>query len=114
MSHRKEDYCHQETIYCKLCSDPVRSMKEINGRPQMAELGNYKEITLLFDDNSAHETCICRKCSYTMDIEKASFLYRCDLKQWEREGMSSISKGYWKSLEARKVTSYKLTSRTVQ
>ena len=112
MSHTKEDYCQQDAIYCKLCSTPVKIMKEINGRPQMSECGNYKEITLEFDDNSAHETCICTKCSGTMDIDKAIFLYQCDLKQWEKEDFKNqISKGYWKSLEARQVKSYKLSSR---
>jgi hypothetical protein len=107
-----EEYICDDCIKCKLCSTPIRRKKKIGDGFVMAELGNYKEITLEFDDNSAHETCVCSECSYNIDIDKAQFLYQCDLAQWRKEGFpDQISKGYWQSLEARTVTGFKLNSR---
>ena len=113
MSRLKEAYVQADAILCKLCSTPVRTMKQVGDNSVMAECGNYKEITLVFDDNSAHETCICKTCSGRLTIEQAGFLWNCDIKQWKAEDINNaISKGYWQTLEAKQVTSFKLSSRT--
>jgi len=113
MSHTKEAYVQSDAVHCKLCSTPIRVMKKIGDNTVMAECANYKEITLVFDDNSAHETCICKTCSGRLTIEQAAFLWDCDIKQWKAEDIKHvISKKYFDTLEAKIVVSFKLSSRT--
>ncbi|MEE9302864.1 MAG: hypothetical protein V3U84_03670 [Thiotrichaceae bacterium] len=69
-------------VYCKGCGDKI---KGLNSRGQLFPYGNYTEITLEFDNNSAHVTPMCKKCVSGKTKEDLEALYIADLEQFDRE-----------------------------
>jgi uncharacterized protein YceK len=103
------NYIREDSVLCKGCSTPLSTKRE-SGKQGFS--GNYAEITLIFDDNSAHETCVCEKCSYNMTVEKAEIVYAIDMQQWLDEDVDDlVSDDYWAYLANRIITEVKRGSR---
>ena len=69
-------------VYCKGCGDKI---KGVNDRGQLFEYGNYTEMTLEFDNNSAHVTPMCKKCVNSRTKEDMEAIYVADLEEFDRE-----------------------------
>ncbi len=72
-------------VFCKLDGTPLRVNQIVNGRMQTVETSAYTEITIIMNDGTNHETCLCRKCGYNLTDEEAELVYLLDVDQWEKE-----------------------------
>ena len=67
-------------IYCKGCGTQI---KGLNKEGSLIPFWNYREITIEFDNNTAHETPMCRKCANVQDKDALEALYLADLDDFE-------------------------------
>ena len=68
-------------IFCKRCQTCIRKL--VNERLKC--LANYKEVTIMFDDGSAHVTCLCTKCAREVTAEELEDIYCADLEEMDME-----------------------------
>lgn len=68
-------------IYCKGCGVQIKGLRNNILTPYW----NYTEITIEFDDSSAHMTPMCRKCAKTENKEALEAMYIADLEEFEYE-----------------------------
>jgi len=69
-------------VYCKGCG---KQIKGINSRGLLFPYGNYTEVTIEFDDKSAHITPVCKKCANVQTKEDMEALYISDLEDFDIE-----------------------------
>ena len=69
-------------VYCKGCGEKI---KGLNDRWQLFPYGNYTEMTIEFDNNSAHVTPMCKKCVSGKTEEDLEAIYVADLEEFDRE-----------------------------
>jgi hypothetical protein len=98
-------YVYTDKVLCKLCSTPIMTESEINGKVMVLPNGNYQEFTIQFKDGSAHETAVCSGC-YRKSITpaQAEALWAIDVKQWmaeDKEGL--VQQSYWDHLMSKQV-----------
>lgn len=75
-SQQMGDDCDE--VVCKLCGTKILN----KGKPNNL----YQEITIEFEDRSAHETSICKSCAQNpIDQDQLEFIYMSDINQWKRE-----------------------------
>jgi hypothetical protein len=72
-------------IYCKGCGTQIKGLKNVMGSSVLMPYWNYREITIEFDNGSAHMTPICRKCEKTTSKEALEAMYIADLEELELE-----------------------------
>lgn len=102
-----------EAVYCRTCGCEIKHWIETDTPPLkvhrqngtstiskmyvLAELGNYTEITMKFDDGSAHVTHCCRSCRDKLDESDLRAMYAADLLQIDREcAMFGVKDFDWK------------------
>lgn len=96
---------------CRICGISLRNEKEINGNKMMVANANYKEITIEFEDGSAHETIVCRGCAKkSMDKIMLQSIYDKDIVYWLEED-PAFDPVYLKFLQLKKAKSMKCSSR---
>ena len=90
-----------EAVYCRTCGCEIKHWIETDTPPLkvhrqngtstihkmfvLAELGNYQEITLQFDDGSEHVTHCCRGCVDKLTESDLRAMYAADLLQVDKE-----------------------------
>lgn len=72
-----------KAIYCKGCGTQIKGLRNILGVLVMVPYWNYTDMTLEFDDGSAHTTPICIKCSKVANAEALEAMYMADLEEFE-------------------------------
>ncbi len=77
-------------IYCKGCGSQI---KGLNKDGALIPFWNYREMTIEFDDNSAHMTPICVKCQ-TSNKDNLEAIYIADLEELELQEDGS-NKNAW-------------------
>ena len=112
-----------ERMECRSCGTVIRSLIESEKPVRIqrmhnqtlitklaipAETSSYQEITVEFDDGSAHVTAICRHCSVNLSNDMLEEIYVTDLEQFERDEDEGRGPSKWESLLARKPISYKV------
>lgn len=91
-----------ERITCKCCgatlllltAHPKYEWKEGDKTIRLATLAptaNYDEMTIEFEDGSAHVTCMCRKCCRITDKGRLEEIYMADVAQFQKEGMTNYN-----------------------
>lgn len=103
-------------VMCALCSTTISRMKERNGREVLLGTGNYTEITIRFDDGSAHEACVCKQCAKSMTTEKLEYLYATHCADYALEESTlglDLGQAYYKALD-RKIVGHEYGSRFVK
>jgi hypothetical protein len=109
-------------IKCKMCGCLVKKLcaipdaeffDEHSGqrtliRPViLRELNIYAEITIEFDDGSAHTTMICKGCASKLKDKDLEDLYAADLAQFAKEEDHTRIKVPWRSMAHRKPIGFK-------
>lgn len=91
-------------VRCKVCNTPIKKFVEhdvpsviskIKGQTilgqklLLAQLPNYREVAITFDDGSRHVTALCERDAYRLfdDVSQLQHIYDADLAQWESEGI---------------------------
>lgn len=112
-----------EEMRCRLCNCVIRSLiesekpisvRKISDKTLItklaipAETSSYQEITIEFDDGSAHVTAICGHCSGFLSNDTLEELYVTDLEQFERDEDEGRGTNSWSLLLPRKPVSYKV------
>ncbi len=68
-------------VYCKGCGTQI---KGLNKDKSLIPFWNYREMTIEFDDGSAHMTPICVKC-LTKDKDNLEAIYISDLEELDKQ-----------------------------
>lgn len=76
----KNDYLTPDAVLCKGCGDKIVRIEDGIAYP----LANYVVLRLEFDDGSAHDTPMCRRCTKDPSLDVAG-IYAADVSQWEKE-----------------------------
>lgn len=112
-----------ESMSCRLCTGIIRSLVESENPIRIQKMGDktlitklaipaetssYQEITIEFDDGSAHVTAVCRHCSGKLSNDMLEELYVTDLEQFERDEDEGRGPNRWDKLLTRVPTSYKV------
>lgn len=129
----KKDYPHRfsyvhgnageiHSVLCKLCRSVMRMQVEdpdysesrkVNGRDVIVKrmylrtLANYGEITIEFDDGSAHVTPLCKECCKSVQVSDLESIYCADMEQLLSEE-SSTAPMNWGVWSKRKPIGFKL------
>ncbi|PWT71736.1 MAG: hypothetical protein C5B59_17305 [Bacteroidetes bacterium] len=90
-----------EQILCKLCGHPISGLVEDERIERTNKMGdrvilhralvhvrypNYRQIRILFDDDSEHSTHLCATClNKGLTPSQLEILYCCDIAQWLHE-----------------------------
>lgn len=70
-------------VYCKGCGRQIQGM---SSKGHLFPYGNYTEMTIVFDDKSAHITPVCKKCvNSKKSREDIEAMYIADLEEFCRE-----------------------------
>ena len=69
-------------VYCKGCGAQI---KGLNDKQQLFPYGNYIEITIEFDNGSAHATPLCKECINVRTKDDIEAMYIADLEEFETE-----------------------------
>jgi len=103
-------------IYCKVCGNPVKSMKELKDIPNrggpnkvamaLGENSGYAEISILFDDGSKHETMLCIGCTEKIGVEDLEDIYCADMEQFRVEAAQNKETVSWGLFADRKPISF--------
>ena len=91
------NYVRPPTILCKKCGCTV-----YEGRP----LASYTELRLVFDDNSAHITQLCRKCAVGLTLKELEAIYCADLVALSEDEEAQGLLMCWELLADRQVVGY--------
>jgi|TARA_Y100000310_G_scaffold231529_2_gene234122 hypothetical protein len=99
-----------DRVLCKLCGALLKALvplsdlgKEevINGKTvvtqpvALRETNNFAEITIEFDDGSAHTTMTCKSCIGGLSDEELELLYAADMAHFDREERANKGKVRW-------------------
>lgn len=76
-------------VYCKGCGTQI---KGLNSENSLVPYWNYREITIEFDDRSAHMTPVCVRCSNMRSKENLEAMYIADLEEFDIEDDGSNEK----------------------
>ncbi len=110
-----------QSIHCKLCDVAIKEQREDPNWEQTREirgqiikykrliphsLSDYREITIQFNDGSAHVTSICAPCLSSLDGGKLERLYQGDLAQWLYEAEIGMGDLDWEYVADREITGY--------
>ena len=99
-----------EAVLCKFCGARIKgwvSQERYQNRMSLLALPLYEEVTIEFDDGSAHVTPMCSKCADTLDAEKVEAAYVADMQEFaeaEGKGAGAVN---WKMFQDRKITGFK-------
>ena len=89
-----------EAVHCKVCGhriagliihhQPIETIRRdgtviVRERLVWAKFADYAEVRIVFDDGSAHETPMCRRCADTLTIEQVDDSYLADLEALRAE-----------------------------
>lgn len=111
-----------EEIRCKICSTTIRKLvphdqfteqRTINGKTFTAErlilatLPNYCEVMLTFNDGSKHATNLCHPCAQSLSLDKADWVYCCDMNEWLLDS-TQASEAFWERQYKRQVISFEV------
>lgn len=91
------DYVRPPAILCKKCGCTVSEGKQ---------LATFIELRLTFNDNSAHVTPLCRKCSIGLSLSELEAIYCADLIALSRDEEMNGLLMRWELLSDRQVTGY--------
>ncbi len=69
-------------VYCKGCGTQI---KGLNSENTLVPYWNYREITIEFDNGSAHMTPACIKCANVSNKENLEAMYVADLEEFDIE-----------------------------
>lgn len=87
---------YREAVLCKKCGAKLSALVEhehggysrVEGGQLvkyrflvMAQLSTADSVVIEFDDGSAHETPICKRCKSKLDVDDLEALYAADLEQ---------------------------------
>lgn len=112
-----------EAVYCRCCGCEIKHWIETeqplkvhrqNGTSTitkmvvLAQLDNYKEFTMEFDDGSAHVAHICSKCYKGLDENIVRCMYAAELLMLDKEcSMVKIRDFPWNLWAYRRVVRWK-------
>ena len=91
------NYVKLPTVLCKKCGCTISE-----GRP----LRTYVELRLVFDDNSAHVTPCCKKCSTGLTLAELEAMYCADLVALSDDEEKQNVLMHWGLLSSRKIVGY--------
>lgn len=82
----EEDRGGLNRVLCKICGTPIKDRApDGRGLGVLMTLAAYTEVTLEFDDGSAHVTPLCRSCAQSSSLEMLEACYGADMAQWQKE-----------------------------
>jgi hypothetical protein len=105
-----------DEVKCKLCGVLLKKLvplpdlgqeEVINGKTvvtqpvALRETNNYAEITIAFDDGSAHTTMTCKSCVPGLDNEKLELLYAADMNQFDEDEKANQGEVRWELMSNR-------------
>jgi len=105
-----------DEVKCKLCGVLLKKLvplldlgqeEVINGKTvitqpvALRETNNYAEITIAFDDGSAHTTMTCKSCISGLDNEKLELLYAADMNQFDEDEKANQGEVRWELMSNR-------------
>ena len=111
-----------DQVLCKCCGcvikgtvirDDWTETRMINGKPvifqrlALAQLAEYAEVEILFDDGSRHVTCCCVHCSEHLTPDHLEHIYCCDMLMWEKEAAATNTHVAWERYEKRRPVSHR-------
>jgi len=67
-------------VYCKGCGSQI---KGLNSENMLVPYWNYREMTIEFNDGSAHMTPICVQCMNINDKDTLEAMYISDLEEFD-------------------------------
>ncbi len=79
-------------VYCKGCGTQIKGLNKDNS---LIPFWNYREITLEFDNGSAHMTPICVKCMNVSGEEDLEAMYVADLEEFDIEDDTGSNTKMW-------------------
>ena len=106
-----------DSVACTLCGALLKKLvplpdlgkeETINGQRvitqpvALRETNNYAEITIEFDDGSAHTTMTCRSCANELDEEQLEILYASDMEQFDKDEQAGQGAVRWELMAHRK------------
>ena len=106
----KDDPLFLEAVYCPICRRKIRTLVPHDRYPNrmiMVSLPGYEQITIEFDDGSAHVTPICSTCAASLDVDDLDDLYAADLQDFESIQQKGGGTVNWQPHLIRKPTRYK-------
>lgn len=108
-------------IRCKCCGVAIAALRELDrvvddrwlsDRREIVKLAalrtlpSHRQVRLIFDDGSAHETECCTSCLAKMTLEDAEAMYAGDLAQFLDDELCSGDEIPWHALADRCVTRF--------
>ena len=69
-------------VYCKGCGTQIKGLNKDN---TLIPFWNYREMTIEFDNGTAHTTPTCVKCDGTKSEEDLEAIYIADLEEFDFE-----------------------------
>jgi len=112
-----------DRVLCKLCGGTIKHLipdelpvevlrvkdrTMVYHRMILAELPNYVEVKIDFDDGSAHITHICKACFKSLQDDDLETLYVGDMQQQMAEEDAGYSEALWHFWDKRKPIGFKL------
>ncbi len=95
-------------VLCPLCEVPVRSLATTGFEDEkvMVNLDTYQVVTMEFNDGSAHQTVMCKKCAGTMNAEDAEAVYVANLAEFKQIEDNGGGEASWDLYESREITKF--------
>lgn len=109
MQYHAGDDLYCEAVLCKLCGAQVRGLvphEQYQNRLVMVSLPLYEEITIEFDDGSAHVTPLCSPCAEHLSPEDLEDIYAADMREMDSVARKRGGPVAWRRLEHRKPVRY--------
>lgn len=106
----KDDPLFLEAVYCPICRRKIRGLVPHDQYPTrmiMVSLPGYEQITIEFDDGSAHVTPVCSTCATNLTPDDLDDLYAADLQDFETIQQKGGGTVNWQDHLTRKPTGYK-------